>query len=63
MLPLHLIQVVNRVQKLRKKAGLEPTDFVEVYYKVHENLTGSDPTVLQRVFATQVRRYLFVKLD
>jgi len=46
-------EVVNRVQKLRKKAGLEPTDFVEVYYKVHENLTGSDPTVLQRVFATQ----------
>ncbi|XP_008793645.2 isoleucine--tRNA ligase, cytoplasmic-like [Phoenix dactylifera] len=30
-------EVVNRVQKLRKKAGLEPTDTVEVYYKPLEN--------------------------
>ncbi|KAH7654805.1 Isoleucine--tRNA ligase protein [Dioscorea alata] len=26
-------EVVNRIQKLRKKAGLEPTDIVEVYYE------------------------------
>ncbi|XP_031488181.1 isoleucine--tRNA ligase, cytoplasmic [Nymphaea colorata] len=26
-------EVINRVQKLRKKAGLEPTDTVEVYYE------------------------------
>ncbi|KAL3653307.1 hypothetical protein CASFOL_002988 [Castilleja foliolosa] len=26
-------EIVNRVQKLRKKAGLEPTDLVEVFFK------------------------------
>ncbi|KAI3840191.1 hypothetical protein MKX03_013850, partial [Papaver bracteatum] len=26
-------EIVNRIQKLRKKAGLEPTDMVEVYYE------------------------------
>ncbi|KAL0911232.1 hypothetical protein M5K25_019356 [Dendrobium thyrsiflorum] len=26
-------EVINRIQKLRKKAGLEPTDFVEVFYE------------------------------
>ncbi|ONK75972.1 uncharacterized protein A4U43_C03F22490, partial [Asparagus officinalis] len=26
-------EVINRIQKLRKKAGLEPTDIVEVYYE------------------------------
>lgn len=41
-------EVVNRIQKLRKKAGLEPTDIVEVYYKplddtehVLENIVNS----------------------
>lgn len=48
------MQVVNRVQKLRKKAGLEPTDTVEVYFDVHTNVPGSDPSVLQRVFESQV---------
>lgn len=46
-------EVVNRVQKLRKKAGLEPTDTVEVYFDVHTNVPGSDPSVLQRVFESQ----------
>ncbi|XP_022897976.1 isoleucine--tRNA ligase, cytoplasmic-like [Olea europaea var. sylvestris] len=33
-------EVVNRVQKLRKKAALEPTDLVEVYFKsLDENKT------------------------
>ncbi|CAA2997309.1 isoleucine--tRNA ligase, cytoplasmic-like [Olea europaea var. sylvestris] len=33
-------EVVNRVQKLRKKAALEPTDMVEVYFKsLDENKT------------------------
>ncbi|CAM6045606.1 unnamed protein product [Sphagnum compactum] len=41
-------EIVNRVQKLRKKAGLEPTDTVEVYY----NVLG-DVAVLQRVFTGQ----------
>jgi len=48
------MQVVNRVQKLRKKAGLEPTDTVEIFFYVYENVAGSDPSVLQRVFETQV---------
>ncbi|CAN6457025.1 unnamed protein product [Victoria cruziana] len=29
-------EVINRVQKLRKKAGLEPTDLVEVYYETFD---------------------------
>lgn len=56
LLLLKLIQVVNRVQKLRKKAGLEPTDFVEVYYKVLENsVDSSDSSVLRHVFESQVQ--------
>ncbi|KAL0560234.1 hypothetical protein IC582_000634 [Cucumis melo] len=26
-------QIVNRIKKLRKKAALEPTDTVEVYFR------------------------------
>ena len=48
------MQVVNRIQKLRKKAGLEPTDIVEIFYNVHENVAGSDGSVLQRIFESQV---------
>jgi isoleucyl-tRNA synthetase len=44
---------VNRVQKLRKKAGLEPTDTVEVYYDVLDGVVGSDSSVLQQVFTGQ----------
>ena len=52
---LHLsMQVVNRVQKLRKKAGLEPTDTVEIFYNVHGSVAGSDPSALQRIFESQV---------
>ncbi|KAG0615444.1 hypothetical protein M758_5G041400 [Ceratodon purpureus] len=46
-------EVVNRIQKLRKKAGLEPTDIVEIFYNVHENVAGSDGSVLQRIFESQ----------
>jgi len=46
-------EVVNRVQKLRKKAGLEPTDTVEIFYNVHGSVAGSDPSVLQRIFDSQ----------
>ena len=35
-------QVVNRVQKLRKKAGLEPSDKIEFYYKILESGDGLD---------------------
>ena len=56
LLLLKPIQVVNRVQKLRKKARLEPTDCVEVYYKVLENAgDSSSSSVLRHVFETQVQ--------
>ncbi|EOY07019.1 TRNA synthetase class I (I, L, M and V) family protein isoform 2 [Theobroma cacao] len=42
-------EVVNRIQKLRKKAGLEPTDMVEVYF---ESL-DEDKSVIQQVLNSQ----------
>ncbi|KAJ0263495.1 hypothetical protein HA466_0038390 [Hirschfeldia incana] len=42
-------KIVNRVQKLRKKSGLEPTDFVEVYI---ESL-DKDESALQQVLTSQ----------
>lgn len=33
-------ELINRVQKLRKKAGLQATDDVEVYYKFEEGAGG-----------------------
>ncbi|KAG2239751.1 hypothetical protein Bca52824_091448 [Brassica carinata] len=42
-------EIVNRVQKLRKKSGLEPTDFVEMYI---ESL-DKDESVLQQVLSSQ----------
>lgn len=45
-----LLQIVNRIQKLRKKAALEPTDVVEVYF---ESL-DQDKSISQRVLQSQV---------
>ncbi|KAL4194516.1 hypothetical protein AMTRI_Chr05g59720 [Amborella trichopoda] len=42
-------EVVNRIQKLRKKAGLEPTDMVEVYFE----LCDGDKSFLERVLSSQ----------
>ncbi|MBA0677549.1 hypothetical protein Goarm_020974 [Gossypium armourianum] len=42
-------EVVNRIQKSRKKAGLEPTDMVEVYF---ESL-DEDKSVIQQVLNSQ----------
>ncbi|KAK8518191.1 hypothetical protein V6N13_027669 [Hibiscus sabdariffa] len=42
-------EVVNRIQKLRKKAGLEPTDMVEVYF---ESL-DEDRSAIQQVLNSQ----------
>lgn len=42
-------EVVNRVQKLRKKAGLEPTDTVEVYF---ESL-DKDKSAIHQVLKSQ----------
>lgn len=44
-------EIVNRVQKLRKKAGLEPTDNVEVYFGPLEDKGFS--STIQRVVKTQ----------
>lgn len=45
-----LLQVVNRIQKLRKKAGLEPTDLVEVFF---ESL-DADKSVSKQILESQV---------
>ncbi|XP_010488354.1 PREDICTED: isoleucine--tRNA ligase, cytoplasmic-like [Camelina sativa] len=42
-------EIVNRIQKLRKKSCLEPTDFVEVYF---ESL-DMDESVVQQVLYSQ----------
>lgn len=49
-----LLQVVNRIQKLRKKAGLEPTDLVEVFF---ESL-DADKSVLKQILESQVTSLL-----
>ncbi|XP_047329898.1 isoleucine--tRNA ligase, cytoplasmic-like isoform X1 [Impatiens glandulifera] len=42
-------EVVNRIQKLRKKSSLEPTDLVEVYYKSLDE----DESVLRQILCSQ----------
>lgn len=42
-------EIVNRIQKLRKKAALEPTDTVEVYFQSLDE----DTSVVQRVLRAQ----------
>ncbi|KAF3489451.1 hypothetical protein F2Q69_00057198 [Brassica cretica] len=42
-------EIVNRVQKLRKKSGLEPTDVVEVYI----DSLDKDESALQQVLSSQ----------
>ncbi|THG07358.1 hypothetical protein TEA_025863 [Camellia sinensis var. sinensis] len=42
-------EVVNRIQKLRKKAGLEPTDLVEVYFRSLDK----DPSISQQILNSQ----------
>nr|XP_043623289.1 isoleucine--tRNA ligase, cytoplasmic [Erigeron canadensis] len=42
-------EVVNRVQKLRKKSGLEPTDLVEVYF----TSLDEDPSVSAKMIKSQ----------
>ncbi|KAI8554307.1 hypothetical protein RHMOL_Rhmol05G0088500 [Rhododendron molle] len=43
-------EVVNRIQKLRKKAALEPTDMVEVYFKSLDE----DESTSQQILNSQV---------
>ncbi|KAL9296212.1 hypothetical protein ACSQ67_022108 [Phaseolus vulgaris] len=42
-------EIVNRIQKLRKKVALEPTDMVEVYFESLDD----DKSVSQRVLHSQ----------
>ena len=42
-------EVINRVQRLRKKAGLLPTDDIKMYYR----LTNDPENVLETVMKTQ----------
>ncbi|KAB1213335.1 putative isoleucine--tRNA ligase, cytoplasmic [Morella rubra] len=42
-------EIVNRIQKLRKKAALEPTDIVEVYF----NSLDEDKSLSERVLNSQ----------
>ncbi|CAI5480895.1 unnamed protein product [Closterium sp. Yama58-4] len=53
-------EVVNRVQKLRKRAGLEPSDAVEAFIHVHEGgedgkegAESAEESALQRILAAQ----------
>ncbi|KAL7746644.1 isoleucine--tRNA ligase [Sorochytrium milnesiophthora] len=43
-------EVINRVQRLRKKAGLEPTDVVDYLYTI---LSDAQENQLERIFASQ----------
>ena len=47
-------EVINRVQKLRKKAGLVPTDDVKMVYKM---LSDPDNIGLSEVFKTQAKAF------
>ncbi|KAI4305042.1 hypothetical protein L6164_028432 [Bauhinia variegata] len=42
-------EIVNRIQKLRKKVALEPTDMVEVYFESLDN----DKSICERVLHSQ----------
>ena len=45
-------EIINRIQQLRKKAGLKPTDDVKMEYKVHED---KEEVGLEAVFEGQGR--------
>lgn len=53
---LIFIQVVNRIQKSRKKAGLEPTDVVEVYFEPLDE----EKHVLERILKSHVGAHNFI---
>lgn len=44
-------ELVNRVQKLRKSAGLVVTDEVEVFYRADGALLDTSPSLLALLFA------------
>ena len=48
-------EIINRVQKLRKKAGLQATDDVDVFYKFEEG-TGQDLLVALEEHGEMIRK-------
>lgn len=49
-----LLQVVNRIQKLRKTSQLKPTDLVDVYYRSQDNGNNS----LEKILQSQVSKVI-----
>lgn len=47
-------EIINRVQRLRKKAGLQPTDDVKMEYKV---LSDPEEIGLEKAFETQIKAF------
>ncbi|KZT54228.1 hypothetical protein CALCODRAFT_485740 [Calocera cornea HHB12733] len=48
-------EVINRVQRLRKSAGLQPTDDVEVYYRFEEG-EGEDLVAIMEEYTDMIRK-------
>jgi len=48
-------EIINRVQRLRKKAGLEPTDMIHMYYKFTQDLNNALEQVIKEQDETLVR--------
>ena len=59
------VQVVNKIQKLRKTAQLEPTDLIDVYYKPADDVSSRLEEILQsqvsQIFSNKVS--CFSKLE
>ncbi|KAF9967678.1 isoleucine--tRNA ligase [Mortierella alpina] len=48
-------EIINRVQRLRKKAGLEPTDMIHMYYEFTQDMNQALEQVIQQQEETLVR--------
>ncbi|KAF9583789.1 isoleucine--tRNA ligase [Lunasporangiospora selenospora] len=48
-------EVINRVQRLRKKAGLEPTDMIHMYYEFTQDLNSALEQVIKEQEETLVK--------
>jgi isoleucyl-tRNA synthetase len=53
------VQVVNKIQKLRKTAQLEPTDLIDVYYKPVDDCSSRLEEILQSQ-ASQISQIKFL---
>ncbi|XP_020597430.1 isoleucine--tRNA ligase, cytoplasmic-like [Phalaenopsis equestris] len=63
-------EVINRVQKLRKKAGLEPTDFVEFFYEsldedkiALENIVKSQDQYIRNTLGSPLLHHTMISKD